>query len=123
MVKPDAVEGAFVLPDHAAGAIAYLTFAPAIVFLVLEPYNRNSYVRYHSWQSILLFVGAFAVSLVLGFLLIFTLLFSPILHMVVWRAFELFWIAVWVACVVNAAMGKRFKLPVIGELAEQQAKK
>jgi uncharacterized membrane protein len=89
----------------------------------MEPYKRHSYVRYHSWQSILLSLGAFAVNLVLAFLLIFALLFSPRLHLVAWRAIELFWIAVWIVCVVNAAMGKRFKLPVIGELAEQQAEK
>jgi uncharacterized membrane protein len=123
MAKPDAAQGEFVLSDHAAGAIAYLTFIPAILFLVMEPYKRDSYVRYHSWQSILLSLGAFAVNLVLAFLLIFALLFSPRLHLVAWRAIELFWIAVWIVCVVNAAMGKRFKLPVIGELAEQQAEK
>jgi uncharacterized membrane protein len=63
------------------------------------------------------------VSIVLGFLLIFALLFSPRLHLVAWWTIVLFWIAVWIACVVSAAMGNRFKLPVIGELAEQQAKK
>jgi uncharacterized membrane protein len=123
MAEPDASAGEFVLSDHAAGAIAYLTFIPAIFFLVLEPYKRNPYVRYHAWQSILLFLAAFGVSVVLGFLLIFALLFSPRLHLLAWRAIELFWIAVWIACVVNAAMGKRFKLPVIGGLAEQQAGK
>lgn len=123
MAKPDAVAGEFVLPDHAAGAIAYLTFIPAIFFLVSEPYKRNAYVRYHSWQSILLFIGAFGVCIVLAFLLVFALLFTPRLHLVVWRAVEFFWLAVWLACVVNAAMGKRFKLPVIGRLAEQQAMK
>ncbi len=121
MAKPDAAQSEFVLSDRAAGAIAYLTFIPAIVFLVLEPYKRNLYVRYHAWQSILLTLGAFAVNLVLGFLLVFALLFSPRLHVMAWRAIELFWIAVWIACVVNAATGKRFRLPVIGALAEQQA--
>jgi len=123
MAKPDAVEDAFVLSDHAAGAVAYLTFIPAILFLVLEPYKQNPYVRYHSWQSILLSLGAFAVNVVLAFLLVFALLFAPRLHLVAWRAIELFWVAVWIACVVNAAMGKRFNLPVIGGLAEQQAKR
>jgi uncharacterized membrane protein len=123
MAKPDVAEDAFVLSDHAAGAIAYLTFVPAILFLVLEPYKKSSYVRFHSWQSILLFVGAFGVNLVLAFLLVFALLFTPWLHVAAWRAIELFWLAVWIACVVNAALGKRFKLPVIGELAEQQVDK
>jgi len=123
LAKPDASEGGFVLPDHAAGALAYLTFIPAIFFLILETYKHNSYVRYHAWQSILLALGAFAVNVVLAFLPVFALLFSPTLHVFVWRAIVLFWIAVWIACVANAAMGKRFKLPVIGELAEQQAGK
>jgi len=123
MAEPDASAGEFVLSDHVAGAIAYLTFVPAILFLVLEPYKRNVYVRYHAWQSILLFVAVFGVSVVLGFLLIFALLFSPHPHLAVWRAIDLFWIAVWIACVVNAAMGRRLKLPVIGKLAEQQAKR
>ena len=35
MAEPDASAGEFVLSDHAAGAIAYLTFVPAIFFLVL----------------------------------------------------------------------------------------
>jgi uncharacterized membrane protein len=111
------------LSDNTAGGLSYVTIIPAILFLVMEPYKKSSYVRYHSWQSILLFVGAFAVNIVLGFLLIFALLFSPRLHLVARRVIELFWFVVWIACVVNAAIGRRFKLPVIGELAEQQAEK
>lgn len=121
MAKPDAVEGALVLSDPVAGAIAYLTFVPAVYFLVTEPYKKNPYVRYHAWQSILLFTTAFGVTVVLAFLLVFALLFTPQLHLVVWRAMELFWLAVWLVCVANAAMDKRFKLPVLGALAEQQA--
>jgi uncharacterized membrane protein len=33
----------------------------------------------------------------------------------------LFWLAVVVICIVNAYQGKRFKLPIIGNLAEKQA--
>ena len=57
------------ISDNAAGAISYLTFVPAIVFLVLAPYNANPYVRLHAWQSIFLNVAAFvtyvAISIVL----------------------------------------------------------
>jgi uncharacterized membrane protein len=111
------------LTDNAAGAIAYLTFIPAVFFLVTEPYNRNSYVRFHAWQSILLCVAAIAVDLVLSFALVLAFMFSPFLHLAAWRVIELFWLAVWLVCMVNAAQGKRFKLPVIGILAEQQASK
>ena len=42
------------LSETAAGAIAYITIIPAIIFLVMEPYNRSSFIRFHSWQSIFL---------------------------------------------------------------------
>jgi hypothetical protein len=42
------------LSDNAAGALAYVTFIPAIIFLIVEPYNKNSYIKFHSWQSIFL---------------------------------------------------------------------
>jgi uncharacterized membrane protein len=123
MADSNAAGGASGLSDNAAGAIAYLTFIPAVFFLVMEPYNRSSNVRFHAWQSILLCVAAVAVDLVLGFVLVFALMFSPFLHLAAWRVIELFWLAVWLVCVVSAAQGKRFKLPVIGNLAEQQANK
>ena len=123
MADSNAAGGATGLSDNAAGAIAYLTFIPAVLLLVMEPYNRNSYIRFHAWQSILLSIVAVAVDMVLGFVLVFALMFSPFLHLAAWRVIELFWFAVWLVCVLNAAQGKRFKLPVIGNLAEQQANK
>jgi uncharacterized membrane protein len=123
MADSNAAGGTSGLSDSAAGAIAYFTFIPAVFFLVSEPYNKSSFVRFHAWPSILLFFAAFGVSIALGFLLIFVVLFSPFPHLTAWRLIDLFWMAVWLVCVVSAAQGKRFKLPVIGNLAEQQANK
>ena len=36
------------LSDNAAGAIAYLTFVPATLLLLIPPYNTNPYVRFHA---------------------------------------------------------------------------
>ena len=44
------------LPERIAGALAYLTFVPAILFLVIEPYKKNHFVRFHSIQCLLLVV-------------------------------------------------------------------
>jgi uncharacterized membrane protein len=123
MADLNAAGNASGLSDNAAGAIAYLTFIPAVIFLIVEPYNRNSYVRFHAWQSIMFTIAVVAVDMVLGFALVFALMFSPFLHLAAWRLIELFWFAVWLVCVVNAAQGKRFMLPVIGNLAAQQANK
>src|ERR1700723_4509040 len=54
------------LSETAAGAIAYITIIPAIIFLAMEPYNRSSFVRFHSWQSIFLGITAFVVHLILA---------------------------------------------------------
>jgi uncharacterized membrane protein len=71
----------------------------------------------------MLFIVVVAVDMALSFVLVFALAFSLFLHVAIWRLIELLWFAVWLVCVVNAAQGKRFKLPVIGSLAEQQANK
>ncbi len=35
------------LTDNVAGMLAYITIIPAILFLVMEPYNRNRFIRFH----------------------------------------------------------------------------
>src|SRR5438445_13132301 len=42
------------IPDNIVGALAYVTFIPAIVFLFVEPFNKSRFVRFHSLQSLLL---------------------------------------------------------------------
>ena len=124
MTEPNTNGAAAGLSDNAAGAIAYLTFIPAIVFLIVQPYNKSAFVRFHAWQSILLSVAAVVIDIVLGIVLgILLLTLSFLLHMLIWRLIELAWLIVWIVCIVNAAQGKRFKLPWIGAWAEQQANK
>ncbi|MGB8261978.1 MAG: hypothetical protein WCE75_16580 [Terracidiphilus sp.] len=119
------------LTDNAAGGIAYITPIPAIVFLLVEPYNKNSYIRFHAWQSILLGV----VWIILRIVATFTLraAMTPldfVYHSGFWSMLALFWSLVWLAflivalvCLFNAFNGKRFKLPVLGAIAEKQANK
>jgi uncharacterized membrane protein len=109
------------LSDNAAGAIAYVTFIPAIVFLLIEPFNKNPYVRYHAWQSLFLNVAVLVFNAALGLVLAPMLFFSPALHFAFWRLIELAWLLLLIVCVIQAAKGQRFKLPVIGALAERQA--
>lgn len=105
------------LSENAAGAIAYITFIPAILFLILEPFNRNTYVRFHAFQSLLLCGAAVVINIALSVILAF----APFLHFALWGLIQLCWLIVWLVCIVNAYTGKRFKLPVIGPVAEQQS--
>lgn len=109
------------LSNNAAAGIAYITFIPAIVFLVVEPYNRNPFVRFHAWQSIFLAIAAFVINLGLSFVLGIAFAYTPFLHLALWPLIDLAWFVIWILCLINAFNGKRFMLPVIGQLAEQQA--
>ncbi len=111
------------LSDNAAGAIAYLTIIPAIVFLVVDPFNKNSYVRFHSFQCIFLCVSAIVLDIAFGIVLTIVTMMFPLAFFGVflWPIVNLFWLAVIIICIVNAYQGKRFKLPIIGDFAEKQA--
>lgn len=100
------------LSDTAAGALAYVTVIPAIIFLVAEPYNKNPYIKFHAWQNIFLSIAWFAIG-VIGVI--------PILGWLIFAFGSLALFIAWVICLINAAQGKRFKLPFIGDLAEKQA--
>jgi uncharacterized membrane protein len=104
------------LSDNAAGAIAYLTFIPAVIFLVLEPYSKRPFVRFHAMQCLGLTVASIALHFAVG-LLAYALHGMSLLSGLV----SLVFFALWLICIINAAQGKMFKVPVIGDFAQQQA--
>jgi uncharacterized membrane protein len=112
------------MPENVAGALAYLTFIPAIVFLLLPPYNKNTFVRFHSFQCIFLSIVAFLVTFVLR-LLAFILLKLPVagylLIVLISIVITLAAFLIWLVLLVKAFQGEMFKLPILGNLAEQQA--
>jgi uncharacterized membrane protein len=100
-----------VISDKAAGALAYFLF-PAIVFLIIEPYRNNRFVRFHCFQSI-----AFAIVSMIPRLA----LYLPVAGIFLWPVLELALFVVWIVLVVKALQGEKFKLPLVGEWAEDQA--
>jgi uncharacterized membrane protein len=109
---PAQVPAAAGLQDNIAGMLAYLLI-PAIIFLVMEPYNRNKFIRFHSFQAIFLEIGWLIVNAVLGVLPFLGIFLLPIL----WLGFTI----LWVVCLIKAYQNQIFKLPVIGDIAEKQA--
>ena len=101
------------LSTNAAGTLAYVTIIPAIIFLVVDPYNKNSFVRFHSWQSIFLGIAMFAIDMVLSFIPVVGWLLIPFVM--------LGFLIIWIMAMMKAYKGERWKLPVIGNLAEQQS--
>lgn len=104
------------LTDNIAGALAYVTIVPAIVFLLIEPYNRNKFIRFHAFQSIFYCVAWIVV--VIGLSIIpFMGVLRMMLYPIIWLGFFVLWIVL----VLKAYQGQKFKAPVIGDLAEKQA--
>jgi uncharacterized membrane protein len=107
---PAAVSG---LTDNVAGMIAYITIIPAILFLVLEPYNRSGFIRFHAFQCLGIAAVVFASSVVAVI---------PILGWIIAVITFPVMFVCWILCMFNAYQGKMFKLPIIGNFAASMAK-
>jgi len=107
------------LSENAASGLSYVTFVPALVFLLTPPHNQSLVVRFHAWQSIFLNVVSLAACLALytlGIIPIINLLdviFIPLVLMICF--------VVWITLMVGTLHGRRVKLPFLGDLAEDKA--
>ena len=107
------------MSDNVVGALAYVTFIPAIVFLVMQPYNKNRFIRFHSFQSIF-----FAVAWTVLWIVLSIVLHIPFLGWATILVWPIIWLGgfiLWIVLVLKAYQGQMFKLPGIGDMAEKQA--
>ena len=99
--------------------LAYVTPIPAIIFLVTAPYNRSRFIRFHSFQSIFFCVAMIALGIALSILTVvpFMVLITAPLHLILGVGSFILWIIL----LLKANQNQMFKLPVIGDMAENQA--
>lgn len=111
--------GASGLTDNVAGALCYsLGILTGILFLVLEPYNKNRNIRFHAFQSIILSAGLMVV-----FWVIFPLLAVITGGVIVFLApiLGLASFALWLFMIIKTYQNQKVVLPVIGDIAQKQA--
>lgn len=97
------------LGENVRGAMCYtLGFVTGVVFLLFDP---SPFVRFHAMQSILTFSTIAALMIIL-----------PILPagLILSRLIFGFSFIIWAFCIIKAFRGDYFKLPVFGDIAEQQ---
>ena len=102
------------LSSNAAAAISYITFIPAVIFLVVAPYNRDRFVRFHAWQSIALWIVSIAISI------IFTIVAFVGFHLLWWTfhsLIDLVLFVFWLIALIKASQGQWYKIPIVGDLA------
>jgi uncharacterized membrane protein len=100
------------LSDNSASALAYVTFIPALIFLLVAPYNQKPQIKFHAIQEL----GMSVVMFVLSFFLII-----PILGWLIYILGFLGMLVMWVMCIIKASQGSAFKLPVLGKFASEQS--
>ena len=125
-----------------AAAISYIWIV-GVIFFILE--KENKFVRFHALQSIIFGVANTVIMFVLAIIaFILTLVFSigaaaasggggdglgVLVSLLVWLIWLIFWLiglAMFVGLIfaaVKAYQGQRFKLPIIGNIAEKMVNK
>ena len=105
------------LAGNLASALCYLVgLITGVLFLILAPYNKNPVIRFHAFQSIFLNVACVAFSIAANIVLV-------MLHL--WFLLPLISLAIlgiFIYMLVMAFQGKTIVLPVIGPIAQQQAR-
>ena len=85
-------------------------FITGIIFLIIE--KKDKLVRFHAMQSTIVFGGIFVLTLLMAMI--------PILGWIIDFFLALAALVLWLLLMVMAIQGKRFKLPIIGDIAENQ---
>jgi uncharacterized membrane protein len=111
------------MATNLASALCYFPII-AIIFLLIEPYNKDRTVRFHAWQSIAVAVVLIVVRVVLG--AIFAMFMSMSYSMgalfgMLLVLFGLGELILFIFLAVKAYQNQRIVLPIVGPFAEKQA--
>lgn len=109
------------LTPNMAGMLCYpLSFLTGILFLVLSPYHRDRFVRFHAYQSIFFAVALLLLNVMLG---IVSIILPGFLERIMNSGLNLLGLGGTAWLMYQAYLGNQFALPVIGEMAENQSRK
>lgn len=98
------------LDENIAGLLSYIAIV-GLIFIFIE--KENQFVRFHALQAIFTFIAIFGISIVLSII--------PILGFVILFMLSPLFLLLFIFLMYQAYNGKRFKLPIVGNLAEKYA--
>ncbi|NYT06261.1 MAG: DUF4870 domain-containing protein [Methanomicrobiales archaeon] len=99
----------FNLDENVASAACYvLGWLTGIIFFLMEKENKT--VRFHAMQSIITFLSLSILSYIFGWI-------SGLLSLLI----SLLTLILWLVLMIKAYQGEKFKLPIVGDIAEGQA--
>lgn len=101
------------LEENIESALCYIVgFVTGIIFYILDP--ENKFVKFHAVQSIATFLPLFIVGMILS-----------AIPYIGWMLSSLIWlleIALWFILMFKAYQHEKFKLPVVGDIAENMSR-
>ena len=110
------------LADNVAGLLVYLIGILAIVFLLIEPYNKNKFIRFHCFQCIFYWCAVIAVNIGVAVLsIVLAMVNLGVVAGLLWMVLPLAYFVGWIVLMIKAYQGQMWKLPFIGDLAAKQA--
>lgn len=114
------------LASNVAALLTYIVgFITGIVFLVIEPYNKDKFVRFHAFQSIFfnvaLIVFWIGFGIVTGILVRISFGIFGLIFFFVDGLLGLAIFLYWLFLMYKAYNNERYMIPFIGELAAKQA--
>jgi uncharacterized membrane protein len=125
-VAPPPSATAAPMSSNIAGVLTYvLGFITGIIFLVIDPYKNDKFVRFHAFQSILFSAVLIAFSIFWAILtaMLFTISLGQLWYVMstLWLLVRLLFFLGWLFLMFKAYNNERFMLPVIGPIAAKQA--
>ena len=104
------------LEENVAGALCYvLGWITGIIFYIMEKENKT--VRFHAVQSIIVFLPLTIIAGIFQGIL----LFIPFIGWAISGLISLLMFILWLVLIFKAYQGEKFKLPVVGDIAEKHA--
>ena len=102
--------------ERLAAASGYFTLIPAVVLLFLPAFRKSRFVRFHAWQSTLLWT-VFLLASITGILVSNIAAAVALLLIGVLGVLAMFFLCAVLS--LKAWQGERFELPLFGKLAER----
>jgi len=100
------------LEANIAGLLCYVVvWVSGLVFILIE--RESNFVRFHAIQSIYVFGALTVASIVFGWI--------PVIGVVIRSLLGVFGFVLWIILIIKAYQGEKYKLPLVGNLAEKRS--
>ncbi|MFW6120528.1 MAG: DUF4870 domain-containing protein [Petrotogales bacterium] len=98
------------LDENIEGALSYLLgWVTGLIFLLVE--KDNKFVKFHAMQSLITFLVLTVIIWLFGWIPFFGWILSGLLGLLA--------LIFWLILMIKAYQGEKFKLPVVGDIAEK----